>query len=252
MSTTPPGGPPINPPSNRYPFKLPEDIDPDLRQAIDFTFNGLTVHEQAFRALKPQIDSTASAVNRALVSSISGVTSFNSETGDVIYFPQLGTVNNQLGNPSYVTQTSDNGAKLIVGDSTPFNVGLNANVIPPWFVIIDNDSTAIATLVPTAGPIFGQQFITGGNFGIVAFDGTNFWCGTAPLATDSGFGIVQPDGVTIDCDSGVIFTQVFADSGPPGGAIFPGPFIGNPFYFDSSTSPCQGYVWFNNQWNPFK
>jgi hypothetical protein len=244
-------GPPINPPNVRYPFALPEELDPEVKRAIEYTYNGLVVHEQAFASLKPQIDSTALVATKASQATVAGVSSFNSETGDVVYFPQLGTVNDQLGNPLYVTQTSDNGAKLIVGDSTPFNVGLNANVTPPWFVIIDNDSTATATLVPTAGSIFGQSFITGGSFGIVAYDGSSFWCGTAPLATDSSFGIVQPDGITIDCDSGMIFTTVLADSGAPT-PIFPGPFLGNPFYFDSSVSPWQGYVWFGNAWNKFQ
>lgn len=242
--------PPLNPPNVRYPFTLPEDLDPEVRRAIEFTFNGLTVHEQAFAALKPQLDSTASVANKAASTVVEGVTSFNSETGAVVFFPNLGTVNDQLGNSSYLTQDSDNGAKIIVGDSTPVTVNLNNLVTTPWFTIIDNDSGTIASLVPAVGSsIVGDSTIQPFCFGVVFFDGTTFWCGGTPVATDSSLGIVQPDSVTIDIDSGgVIFTQVFADSGPPS---FTPNTPGNPFYFDSSMSPWNGYVWFGNSWNRF-
>jgi hypothetical protein len=169
----------LNKPSFRYPFTLPEDLDSGVRTALEFCFNGVTNHEQAFSQIKPQLDATAAAAKAAsAASSISGVSSFNSETGDVIYFPTLGTVNDQLGNASYETQQSDNGAKIIVGDSSAVAVGLNAKMLAPWFAIIDNDSGAVATLTPDVGALlFGPNTIQPGGFGAIFFDGTNFYCG---------------------------------------------------------------------------
>lgn len=242
--------PPLNPPNVRYPFTLPDDLHPDVRKAIDFTLSGLTVHEQAFAALKPQIDAISAVANKAASTTVSGVSSFNSETGAVVYFPQLGMVNDQLGNPVYLTQQSDNGAKIIVGDSTAVAVTLNNSVTPPWFTIIDNDSGSVASLTPGVGAsLFGEQSIQPGGFGIIYYDGANFWCGATTVATDSTLGYVQPDAVTIAANpSGVIFTQVSVDSGAPG---FVPQTPGNPFYFDSSMSPWHGWVWHGGNWNRF-
>lgn len=167
----------LNQPSFRYPFTLPEDLDPQVRSALEFCFNGVTNHEQAFSALKPQLTAAAAAAAGAS-SSVSGVSSFNSETGSIIYFPGLGTVNDQLGNSNYATQQSDNGAKIIVGDSGAVAVGLNATMMAPWFAFIDNDSGSVATLNPDVGTsLFGPNTIQPNGFGAIFYDGTNFWCG---------------------------------------------------------------------------
>lgn len=177
----------LNKPSFRYPFTLPENTDPDLRRALEFCFNGVTNHEQAFAAIKPQLDSTVAAAKAAAsTSTVLGVSSFNSETGDVIYFPTLGTVNDQLGNAIYVTQQSDNGAKIVIGDSSAVTVTLNGTMTAPWFAIIDNDSGTVATLTPASGSsLFGEQTIQPGGFGTVFFDGTNFWCGATGVMPDN-------------------------------------------------------------------
>ena len=271
-----------NSPSTRYPFTLPEDIHPDVRKAIEWTFNGLVVHEQAFAAIKTQVDSTATLASTASSSStvVSGVSSFNSETGSVIYFPGMGTLNDQLGAAAYTTQQSDNGAKIVVGDSSAVAITLNSQVTAPWFCIVDNDSSAVANLTTQTGTLTGANTIQPEGFGIITFDGTNFWCGatavqpktfvpvdstfltgynastgafsggTVPLAADSSLGVVYPDGVTIGITGGAeVYTQVTADSGAP---AFTPSTPGNPFYFDSSATPWQGYVWFGNAWHPFQ
>ena len=79
---------------------------------------------------------------------------------------------------SYTTQQSDNGAKVVVGDASPITITLNNGVTTPWFTIIDNDSSAVASLIPAAGArIFGDSSIYANCFGIVYFDGANFWSG---------------------------------------------------------------------------
>ena len=158
-------------------------------------------------------------------------------------------VNDQRGVTSYTTQQSDNSVKIIVGDASPIAVTLNAGVTTPWFCIIDNDSSAVASLTPSgAASLQGEHEIDRGCFGIIVYDGANFWCGATKIATDSSLGYVQPDNVTIGIDSGLIYTQISVDSGAPSGTpVTPG----DPFYFDSSASPWHGYVWFNNAWNQF-
>jgi len=175
---------PLNPPSVRYPFTLPGDMDPELKRAVETTYNGFVVHEQAFRALKQQVDAAHATANKA-VSAVdsrtvsSGVTAFNTLAGNVTFFPQLGHVNDQRGNPSYATVGTDNGAKIIVGDSSVVAITLDAGVGTPWFTIIDNDSSSVATLTPSSGTLHGPDHIPPRGFAVVYFDG-NFWAGVAP------------------------------------------------------------------------
>jgi hypothetical protein len=248
--------PPINPPSMRFPYSLNENSTiGDVADALRTAFNGLTVHEQAFAALPKQVATQAaaaatSAVEQFITSQTTeGVTSFNSNTGAVIFFPSLGIVNDQLGNPLYLTQQSDAGKKIIAGDSTPVVITLNPGVMPPWFVFIGNDSSATVSLTTDSGAVIvGLNSIYPGGFGTVFYDGSTFWSEGVAIATDSSLGVVQPDGVTIGCDSGLIFTQVFTGSGSPSSTLAT---PGNPFYFDSTASPWHGYIWFANAWNRF-
>jgi hypothetical protein len=245
--------PPINPPSVRFPATLNENSSmADVADAMRTAFNGLTVHEQAFANLPEQVAAQAKAAATQVLETISaqtvaGVTSFNTQTGAVIYFPGLGTVNNQLGQASYETQQSDAGAKILVGDSGPVTVTLGP-VNAPWFAFIGNDSSATVILMPDSGALYGLQSIYPGGFAIIFFDGTNWWSEGVAIATDSSLGVVEPDGVTIGIDSGMIYTQVSAGTGAP--SSHPAT-PGNPFYFDSGASPWHGYVWFQNAWNRF-
>lgn len=188
--------PTINPPSMRYPHTLNEKSSmKDVADAVNTAFDGLTVHEQAFANLPGQIASQASTAATEAVATASetvvqvtgGVTAFNALQGNVIYFPSLGMVNDQLGEPLYLTQQSDNGAKIIVGDSTPVTVSLNQAMTAPWFAIIDNDSSAVAVLSADSGAtVYGQTSIPANGFGIVFYDGVNFWAGATGSGGSSG------------------------------------------------------------------
>lgn len=241
-------GAPLNPISFRFPFDIQGKAHDDVVSAIRYCFSGLVDINQAIPQLKQQIDAkmTTSQAASPGSSSHSGGGGGGGST-----ISGLGAVNDQLGVTSYQTQQSDNGAKIIVGDSSAVAVTLDNTVTIPWFTIIDNDSSSVASLSPAAGAsLFGPAEIQPGGFGIVYFDGTNFWCGTAgtPIATDSSLGTVQPDGVTIGVNSGAIFTQITVDSGAP--ASTPST-PGSPFYFDSTASPWHGWVWHGNMWNQF-
>lgn len=247
--------PPINPPSVRkFPTLTESSTMGEVAGAIKIAFDGLTNHEQAFANLPSQIASQAATAAQAAVENITnetteGVTSFNSSTGAILYFPSLGMVNDQLGNPLYLTQQSDAGAKIVMGDSSPATVTLNSAMMPPWFAFIGNDSGATVSLTTdSSATISGIQSIYPGGMAIVFYDGETFYCEGVAIATDSSLGVVQPDNVTIGIDSGMIYTQISVDSGPP---MYTPNTLGNPFYFDSTASPWNAYVWFNNQWNQF-
>ena len=205
--------PPLNPTSFRYPFQLSDESTlQEVIAAVRYHSSGIVDLNQAIAALKPQVDtaqSTAEAAASATPTS-SGVKSFNTLVGNVTYFPQLGMVNDQRGNLTYLTEQTDNGAKIIVADSSPIVITLNAAVAAPWFTFIDNDSSATATLSPSSGSLFGEQSIPGNGFGIVFFDGTNFFCG-ATQAPGAGSGITQLTGpVTAGPGSGSQATAITA------------------------------------------
>lgn len=187
--------PPLNPTSFRYPFQLSDEATlPEVIAAVRYHSSGILDLNQAITALKPQVDTAQTTANAAVAAATptsSGVTSFNTLSGNVTYFPRLGMVNDQRGNPTYLTEQTDNGGKIIVADSSPIVITLNASVGAPWFTTIDNDSSSMATLTPSSGSLFGEQTIPGNGFGIVYFDGTNFFCG-ATSAGGGGGGFTNP------------------------------------------------------------
>ncbi len=186
----------LNPISFRVPtFDLTSHDGLDA--AHRYVVSGIVDLNQAIVQLKGQIDTNHESVTNTILSSGGGGISPAPPT-----IGTLGVVNDQLGAASYTTLQSDNGKKLIVGDSAPVTINLSNAVTVPWFVIIDNDSSAVANLTPVGGSVFGQSFISGGCFAIVAFDGANFWSGTAPIASPTRFGLVEPDNVSVVIDSG--------------------------------------------------
>lgn len=245
--------PPINAPSTREAPKLNEHSTMgDVADAVRTAFNGLTVHEQAFAVLPNQIKTQAAAAATAAVEQITsqtteGVTSFNSATGAIIYFPSLGLVNDQLGSPSYLTQQSDAGVKIIVGDSTPVAIVLNPALIPPWFTIIGNDSSATAVISAGSGVGFnGVASIYPGGFVLIFYDGSTFWSEGVQIATNSQLGVVKPDGSTITVDStgtlhvpggggGNHFLYNFQPSGGPTSWTLP-----HTPELDAAGKPCLG------------
>jgi hypothetical protein len=276
--------PSINPPSMRVSPQLSEKSTMgDVANAVNMAMNGLTVHEQAFASMSSTTSSASTTETSSSTGSTSssggsssGVTSFNANTGAILFFPGLGYVNDQLGVSSYSAVQGDSGKKIIVGDSSPVAIYLDSSLSAPWFTIIDNDSSSTVNLTPTGGSaIRGDSSIYAGCFGVVYFDGETYWSGSTPIATDSGVGMVRPDGVTIRADSGIlsipaatestlgvvmadgvsigvdsgtIYSHVSVGDGPP--SIAPGT-PGNPFYFDSGASPWNGYVWWSGNWNRF-
>jgi hypothetical protein len=212
--------PALNAPSTRFPYSLNENSSmADVADAMRTVFNGLTNHEQAFAAIPATVTTAATAAATSAVENIqsqstSGVTSFNTATGSIIFFPGLGGVNNQIGNSAYTIQQSDNGAKIVAGDSSPVVVSLSSSVTAPWFAFIGNDSSATVALSTDSGAtIAGIQSVYPGGTAIVFYDGATFWCEGVAIATDSSLGVVQPDGVTVMADSsGILSVPIAMDS----------------------------------------
>jgi hypothetical protein len=163
-----------NVPSFRQLFNL-TDSDPEVSKAVEFCFNGLVNHEQAFAALPGQIASQAkTAASTAVTENISS----SSETTVVTAPNVIGSVNDQTGATSYSTAQSDYGAFILLSDSSAISVTLTGSPVIqlPWFCTFINSGTGTATLTPASGtineassfPLLGGQVVT------VVFDGTNF------------------------------------------------------------------------------
>jgi hypothetical protein len=172
----------------------------DHDQAINTMYaNGTTVTTETVTKLITEAATSSS-------SSLNVVTSFNGSKGDITFFNYLGTVDNQVGVTSYTTQSSDDGAMILIDDSSAVAITLNFNVSAPWFTTIVNLGTGTATLTPSSGTVNGAASVTlyGGSFSIVYFDSTNFWASLLPIASTSQFGLVKPDNSTITISNGVI------------------------------------------------
>jgi hypothetical protein len=91
-------------------------------------------------------------------------------------FPGLGTTNDQTGATSYITQTGDNGALLILNDAGAVAVSLNSAVAKPYFLFVTNFGAGTATLTPSSGTINGgaSYSLPQNYLAVVVFDGTNW------------------------------------------------------------------------------
>lgn len=142
----------------------------------------------------------------------------------------IGGVNDQIGVTAYTTQQSDYGTKIIVGDSSAITITLNGSITTPWFTIIDNDSSSVASLVPSSPYVLdGETRIDPRCFAIIYFDGANFWCGASKIATPDTVGYVKPDNTTIEIDSSGTISVIPAASGNA------------TFFLDSGASDVVGY-----------
>lgn len=179
-------------PAQPYYPQVDKSVDPKVNVHLQRIYPALNDHDKAIVTLKQQladvvagktvIQKTASSTTSGS-STVAGVSSFNTLTGAVSFYPSLGTDNDQSGNTSYATQTSDSGALIIVNDPAPVAISLNSAVTPPYFFFITNFGAGTATLTPTTGTINGgASFPLPENyFGVVVFDGTN-WEASAAIS----------------------------------------------------------------------
>jgi hypothetical protein len=171
---------------------IPQDVQRHLR----LIYQKINNHGQAFDYLATNVTpATTKAIATATTASpanpanpggggapTGGVTSFNTFTGNVVYYPGLGVFNDQSGAVTYSTQNIDNGKIIKLNSSAAVAVTLDvSNANTPWFTSISNQGTAPATITPNSGTtVNGFTAITLPPGGLVTiyFDGTNWEANT--------------------------------------------------------------------------
>jgi hypothetical protein len=214
-------------PSFRFPAKLPADTaHPKVIDAIEQNTNGLVDVNQAIVFLSNRVraittpttgTTTTSAGSTTVIES--GVSSFNAETGGVVYFPSMGLVNNQSGVTAYTTQTQDNGALIVLASASAIAVTLNFTVAAPWYTTISNQGAGTVTVTPSNGLINAAASITipAGNFATIFFDGANWWSDSPSGGISSGVSqIIAGTNVTISPVGGTGAVTVNATGGGGG------------------------------------
>lgn len=138
-------------PSFRLPSKIPDGVvHPTVKKAIENNVNGLVDVNQAISSLKAQVDAVKATASAATTTTAATVTPVVSTS-----FPGLGTVNNQEGNTSYTTASSDNGALILLSNASPIAVTLNSVTQVPFLLFITNLGSGTATLTPSSGLVNG-------------------------------------------------------------------------------------------------
>ena len=166
MSTTIPAAQPYYP-------QIDKEIDPKVTVHLQRIYPALNDFNQAIILLKSQLTASTTAAKTT-------TPTFTTVIQTITGFVGLGVVNNQSGVTAYTTQTSDNGAFIIVADASPVAVTVNSVVTTPYFFYISNMGTGTATLTPTSGTINGlASFALPSEYSsFVFFDGTNWWAAT--------------------------------------------------------------------------
>lgn len=205
------------------------------------------------------------------VNNQSGETSYTTLSGDngaLILFSDSGAIAVSL--PSQTTPWScfiaNQGA---LGDGTvtltPTSGTINGNatlaILPTYVALVAFDGTnwwaATLPVVPVSTSAVTHEWLASYDSSTGAFTQTqpafSDISGVAapdqlPVATDAALGVVEPDGTTITITGGGVITAVppvtFGSGAPSGTAA-----TGN-IYFDTSSSPYNGYV-YNSGWQAF-
>lgn len=174
-------------PSFRKPHTIPEGAaHPDVKEAIEDHDKNIVDLNQAIYALKPQItkiqEQVTTAASSTSASTAAAVAAARTEAESLIAdLVMSGRVNNQTRNTTYTTQNSDNGALVLLNDSSPIGVELNNSVSQPWYCFIENNGSSVVTLTPQQGLINGDSHlsIAASLWATVFFDGSNYWAQTS-------------------------------------------------------------------------
>jgi hypothetical protein len=138
-----------NPPSFRRPSPITKEmVHPEAAQAINNNTDSCFDLQNALVAVNTKVEALKTA---AASSSSSSGSSSKPSAPIVSSFSGQGTVNNQTGSTSYATQSSDNGAMIVLDDSSPVAVALNSTATAPFYCFITNIGTGLVTLTPTNG-----------------------------------------------------------------------------------------------------
>jgi hypothetical protein len=154
--------------------------DPQVHMAVTIAQNAINQHDQAIVLLNTKIAAIQTAQTTASTSVTENITQ-----NTVSAFPGLGTVNNQTGATTYLTQSTDNGTLIVFNDSAAITVSLNSAILPPFLTFITNLGTGTITLTPTTGAVNGLASVRQNFTTIVVFDGTNWWATELPVVAQT-------------------------------------------------------------------
>lgn len=178
-------------------------------------FNAINDHDQAITTLATQ----GVPASTSTTTVISGGSGGGGVTPVVVNpFPGLGSVNNQVGLTAYTTQMTDNGALILIGDSSTIAITLNSALVTPYFTSISNAGTSTATLTPSTGTINGSASLTlpAGSWVTVYFDNVN-WDAESPGTTAGGVSqLLAGAGITLTPAGGMGVVTVAASGGGGG------------------------------------
>lgn len=184
-----------NPTSMRYPFESQiSGLAPEVQQVHRNVWNAIVDIQNAVKIVHANntantttLKTVTETVNTSNASS-AGVSSFNSQNGDVSYYPFMGSVNNQAGTTSYSTASTDGGAVVIFNDASPIAVTLSTPLGVPWYTILWNEGVGTVTVTPASGTIsYGTTVgassmpILSGYYAFVYYDGTNWQSLSLPI-----------------------------------------------------------------------
>lgn len=170
-------------PSFRYVTAIPPGAAHEtVIQTLKDHDKGITDLQTAVPLLKKQISELKTATSTL------GTTENITENIIENSIAGFGTVNNQSGETSYTTQTSDNGALLLLSDGAAIAVTLNPSVATPWLCFAMNWGAGLVTFTPGSGTISyignlgaASMTLATGYLTMIVFDGTNFWAATLPV-----------------------------------------------------------------------
>lgn len=165
-----------NPNFFRLPTNLSGKAEPEVVEAIGWHDDAINDLQQAIPALVKQINAIKPSTTTTTTAAQAAA------SGTTIIVPGgniIGTVNSQIGNTAYTTQSSDYGAIIVFTGSSAIAVTLAVGPViqTPFFCVISNQSTANLTVTPASGTINGASnlVLPGMSWCAAYFDGTNFW-----------------------------------------------------------------------------
>jgi hypothetical protein len=182
------------------PFTLPDDVHPDVRNAVTQQMKSIVDLNQAIVALKTQVDAKTQVITKVTTTSSSGGTP---SPPTPFPFPGLGGINDQTGNTTYTVASTDNGIFMIFGAGSAVTLTLNSALGTPYFFFATNFGSSTVTMSPTTGSINQATLPVGGLY-LVAFNGTN-WKASAIIVAGATYADAETPSGTIN-SSNVTFT----------------------------------------------
>jgi hypothetical protein len=172
--------------------RIEASIPSEVQRHLQLIYMKLNNHALAFSSVA-QSAAAATAGQKTIGAPVT--------ENQISLFQQLGlsgagTVNDQRGGvlgrgavTAYMTQQSDNGALVVVGDpSMPVTVTLDSTVGTPWATFVSNHGGSMTTLIPQTGSITYVGFAGAASMPLpsefwcmVVFDGADFFAAVQPL-----------------------------------------------------------------------